>query len=207
MKLGNANFTNVDATDANERKIRCFLALKTPVEWDKPLEGLQKKLRAALGSKDVRWVPVEQMHITLRFFGWLFPADVTEVKALAAAVGSKSPTLALRCKGLGCFPSVRRPRVLWAGLAGDVEQVCDLQNQLARMTKDFGERPDDRPFTPHLTVARLKEAQPLMAKVLEENGDFEIQLPWRINEVRLMQSHLAPNGARYESIGCWNLNQ
>jgi 2'-5' RNA ligase len=198
---------NVDANDDSNLKIRCFLALKTPAEWDKPLEDLQKKLRDSIRSKGVRWVPVKQMHLTLRFFGWLSLSNAADVKALAAAICSKTSTLTLRSEGLGCFPSPRRPRVLWAGLAGDIEAICNLQNQLAQTTRAFGEPPDDRPFTPHLTLARFKEVQPLMAKVLEENGDFEIHLPWRIQEVRLMQSHLAPNGARYETIGCWNLSQ
>jgi 2'-5' RNA ligase len=198
----------MDVTNSNERKIRCFLALKTPAEWNKPLEDLQKKLRDSIRSKGVRWVPAEQMHLTLRFFGWLSLADdAASVKVLAAAICSKTSALTLRCKGLGCFPSPRRPRVLWAGLAGDIEPVCNLQNQLARMTQAFGEPPDDRPFTPHLTLARFKEPQPLMEKTLEENGGFEIQLPWTVGEVRLMQSHLASSGATYETIGRWNLRK
>lgn len=104
--------------EAGPRKIRAFLALKTPKEWDEKLGELQKHLRSKFGSGAFQWTKAEQIHITLRFFGWITMADADALKVLLPGICGAHRGFELNCEGLGAFPNVKRPRVLWAGLKG-----------------------------------------------------------------------------------------
>jgi 2'-5' RNA ligase len=108
---------------------------------------------------------------------------------------------------VGCFPSVRRPRVLWAGLTGAMESISKLQAEINQATARIGEAPEDRPFTPHLTLARIQNLERTsterFAKAIERG--FRIEVEWNVASVALMQSHLSPQGARYETLAEINL--
>ena len=106
--------------ESGPRKIRAFLALKTPREWDEKLGELQKHLRSKFGSGAFRWTKPEQIHITLRFFGWITIADLEALKVLLPGICGGHREFELRCEGLGAFPNVKRPRVLWAGMKGEL---------------------------------------------------------------------------------------
>ena len=192
----------------DQRKIRAFIALKTPAAWDEKLVELQRDLKSKFGSSAFRWVKPEQIHITLRFFGWLTTTQVEELKRILPAIAVARPRFTLNCFGLGCFPNARRPRVLWAGLAGDLPQADALQSSITEATDHLGEPPEDRPFKPHLTLARLKEPDRAQITDLEHaiSRGFQIASGWRIDHLLLMQSHLSPNGSEYETLAAYALS-
>ena len=185
-----------------QRKIRGFIALKTPALWDEKLGALQRDLKSQFGGHAFRWVKPEQMHITLRFFGWLTVRQADEVRARVESIASAHPPFTLTCENLGAFPNMRRPRVLWAGLKGETDRASALQTAISSATKEFGEPPEDRPFKPHLTLARLKEPDRRQITDLEHAvaRGFQIENAWIVNEVLLMQSHLSPQGSTYETL-------
>ncbi len=191
----------------DERKIRAFIALQPPAGWEAPLGALQRKLQEELRSKAIRWTKPEQIHITLRFLGAILQREADEIGVLLRKVCAGRETFVLGCAGLGCFPSVRRPRVLWAGLTGAMESISKLQAEINQATARIGEAPEDRPFTPHLTLARIQNLERTsterFAKAIERG--FRIEVEWNVASVALMQSHLSPQGARYETLAEINL--
>jgi 2'-5' RNA ligase len=190
------------AMETPEQKIRAFIALKPPESWGEQLGRLQRELKEQLRTKALRWAAPEQIHITLRFLGSIRETEVVEVAKRFRGVSEKSPAFRLHGEGLGCFPNARRPRVLWAGLAGDLERVSELHGAINEATQGFGEPPDERPFTPHLTLARVQNLERPNLQRLEsilERG-FEIQDPWEVKSVLLVRSHLSPQGSRYEIL-------
>ena len=191
-----------------ERKLRAFIALKTPALWDEKLGALQRDLKSKFGSGAFRWVKAEQIHITLRFFGWLTTTEAEQVRPLLAAIVAAHSQFTLTCENLGAFPNIRRPRVLWAGLKGDLERAAALQAAISSATEKFGEPPEDRPFKPHLTLARLKEPDRREISDLEHvvARGFQIENPWTVSELLFMQSHLSPQGSTYEPLARFTLS-
>lgn len=201
--------SSVDAlTDGGPRKLRAFIALKTPREWDGKLADLQRDLKFKFGSGAFRWVKPEQIHITLRFFGWINVTQVDELARLLSPICSAHRSFTLTCESLGAFPNIRRPRVLWAGLKGDLNEAATLQSEIAAATDNFGDTAEDRPFKPHLTLARLKEPDRRQITDLEHaiSRGFQMDHPWEVTELLLMQSHLSPNGSTYETLATFPLS-
>lgn len=189
--------------------MRVFIALRIPPEWHQPIERLQRDLRELLPSS-VRWSRAGQIHLTLRFLGDILAGELEQVTSAGVRCCAEIPAFSLRCEGLGCFPSASRPRVLWAGLAGApsaLEALRRLRDQLTRATATLGEPPEPREFTPHLTLARLKELNPggraVLARALER--PFAIDGVWPVGEAVLMRSELSPQGAHYETLVRWPL--
>jgi 2'-5' RNA ligase len=194
-------------TEIPQRKIRAFIALKTPSLWDQKLAALQRDLKSKFGSSAFRWVKPEQIHITLRFFGWLTITQAEQIPPLLKTSASAHSPFTLTCENLGAFPNIRRPRVLWAGLKGDLEPAAALQGAISSATQQFGEPPEDRPFKPHLTLARLKEPDRREITDLEHivARGFQIEDAWTVNELLFMQSHLSPQGSTYETLARFRL--
>lgn len=126
--------------------IRAFLAFDIPAKVKKNLGTLIETLRPQ--SAGVKWVEPQNFHVTLKFFG-----NIDEGKMLSGIEAKIQQEVAAQktsrflCEGIGAFPSFRNPRVIWAGLTGDVAGMIDLTKRLGRLQRDF---------TPHLTLARIK---------------------------------------------------
>jgi 2'-5' RNA ligase len=183
-------------------KVRLFVALKPPEEWIKQLATVATELRTQLRSKEIKWVQPEQIHITLRFLGYILPDEVAAVvQGVNRAAAGEKPFV-LRAGALGCFPSVRRARVLWIGVEDSQQLAAELQRKISDQTASLGEPPEDRDFTPHLTLARIKHVERSAAEALERMLERPVGLSrdWNVSEVLLMQSHLSSAGARYEVL-------
>ncbi|MGZ8941121.1 MAG: RNA 2',3'-cyclic phosphodiesterase, partial [Limisphaerales bacterium] len=143
----------------------------------------------------------------LRFFGWITLTKVDELTNLLAPICSAHQPFILNCEGLGTFPNMRRPRVLWAGLKGDIAHAAALQSEITSATRAFGDLPEERPFNPHLTLARLKDQGRDKITDLEYAvaRGFQIDQPWHVTQVLLMQSHLSPAGSTYEPLATFKL--
>jgi RNA 2',3'-cyclic 3'-phosphodiesterase len=189
-------------TEIPQRKIRAFIALKTPALWDEKLGALQRDLKSQFGGGAFRWVKPEQIHITLRFFGWLNTTEADRLRPLLSELASAQRPFSLTCEGLGTFPNMRRPRVFWAGLKGDLERAASLQRKIIAASEAFGDPPEERPFKPHLTLARLKEPDRRHITDLEHavSRGFQIDEVWGVSELLFMQSHLSPQGSTYETL-------
>jgi 2'-5' RNA ligase len=182
---------------------RLFVALEPPEPVRRRLAAMQAAMRRAAGpaAAGVRWVPPEAIHLTLQFLGAVPDERVGAVAEAVRAAAAASIPMRLELRGAGGFPSARRPRVLWAGLGGDVEPLGALAAALGRRLAPLGYPPEERPFSPHVTLGRSREARgaPGLAAAIAAAAEQEGS-PWRAGEVCLVESHLSPSGARHEVL-------
>jgi 2'-5' RNA ligase len=176
--------------------VRLFVAVNLPAAERRAAYEAAAPLRAA--RLPVKWVDEDSIHVTLRFLGEVDAARVTPIgEALAAAVRAARP-FGVGLGGVGAFPSLARPRVVWIGverhpalelLANDVEK--------ALMALDF--EPELRPFHPHLTLGRAeRSARPAALSAFEHiAATIAYQGSTMVESVDLMQSVLGPKGASY----------
>jgi 2'-5' RNA ligase len=187
---------------ANEQ-IRAFIAIDLDAEVRHELQRVQATLRQAVPREAVRWVLPEQMHLTLRFLGNILAETIEVLIHALGNVASHHAPLRLRAQGVGGFPNLRRPRVIWAGLTGDLNALEALQNDIVQASRDYGKPEANRGFSPHLTIGRVREeawrqAGEVGAAVAPlGNPDFG---EWQVSHVRLMRSELSPKGARHSVL-------
>ena len=139
----------------------------------------------------MRWTPEVQMHLTLQFLGNISPMEVERIQGALAGVARP---LHLRAEGIGGFPSLRNPRVIWIGLAGDVDELKSLQASVEHATG----RKEERAFHPHLTIGRVREGRKFNVKL--EPWKAKNFGEWEIRELLLVQSQLSPKGATHSVI-------
>lgn len=184
--------------------LRAFLAVEVSSGARQGLAETLGRLRAAIPT-GVRWVDPGGVHLTLKFLGDINPDLVGPIlKAMTRSVQG-SPTFCLRLAGLGAFPGSGQPRVLWAGLDGDLDCLRRLQQEVEGAMAELGFPQERRAFQAHLTLGRVREGAPpslgagLSAAI--SNTPLEPSDPWQVDEVHLIRSMLAPGGAVYRSLG------
>jgi 2'-5' RNA ligase len=184
-------------------EIRSFIAIELPREIKPSLARLQNRLKAG-GEKSIKWVDSESIHLTLKFLGNIAP-DMAEkiIKALEEACRGLHP-FALELGEPGVFPNERRVRVVWVGLKGEVEKLQQLQKRIDNVMAPLGFTAEARQFTPHLTLARVREQATaderqalgqLVINAVPEGGSLYI------DAVHLMRSQLTREGPIYTRIG------
>ncbi len=182
---------------------RLFVALDPPEPVRRRLAALGVDLRRTAGrhADEVRWVPPENVHLTLQFLGAVPEERVAEVQGAVRAAAASARPLSLGLKGAGGFPNARRPRVVWAGIAGEVAELGALVAELGRRLAPLGFAPEERPFSAHLTLGRARDGRgaPGLAGALAHAAEAD-GTPWRAADVVLFESHLSPKGPRYEAI-------
>lgn len=187
---------------------RLFVALPLADASRDKLQNLVAALKSRLkAGRDMRWSSPSQWHITLRFLGNVPRAVIPDLIQAQREVARVAAPLHLKLTGLGTFPSPARPRVLWAGLAGDTEPLCQLQAHLQDKTAAWGKK-EDRPFRPHLTLARLRTAPKPLSRALDQclqDRAGQVVTSWTVSQMQLMQSELSETGAVYTVLESSNL--
>jgi 2'-5' RNA ligase len=176
--------------------VRLFVAVNLPAEERRAAFEAAAPLRAA--RLPVRWVREDGIHVTLRFLGEVGREQVAPLEgALADAVkGAKPFTIAIG--GVGAFPELARPRVVWIGV--DRHPALELlANDVERTLTPLGFEAELRPFHPHLTLGRVERgAKPAAFRDLERlAAGITYQGAIQVESVDLMQSTLGPGGATY----------
>lgn len=178
-----------------EATIRAFLAVTFPEGITARVGEIVEGLR---GVGDVRWATPEQFHVTLKFLGNLEMNDLPGlVEKVAAAAKTCSPFM-VELGGVGAFPSVTRPRVVWLGAGAGSRPLGELARSVEAACAAAGFPHEERPFRAHVTLGRVRSPRDLkvLAKRLQETH-VEPLPPFRVAEVVLMQSQLRPGGAVY----------
>jgi 2'-5' RNA ligase len=192
--------------------MRLFVALHFESGIRDPLGAVLGSLRLEDSAHQVKWVDPAAIHLTLRFLGEVPEARVSELgQEFEAAIASRpAPVVALG--RVGAFPDLRRPRVLWVGLATEGPALLDLQAAVEAVAVRAGWEPEGRPFQPHLTLGRVRTDQGGRAAKLEpgllealNRTRIEAGPPTPQTRVALVRSHLAPGGSRYEDLVRWDL--
>lgn len=189
---------------ASPKTLRIFSALELPPAVLGQLTEMMAALKKAAPPGSVRWVRPEGIHLTFVFYGDTEASRILALQAmLAQAAGTVEP-FSLQMGGLGAFPNPQRPRVVWAGVRGDLESLRKLQRAVEAGSQALGFQPDKRGFNPHLTLGRVNQPQRpadqmalsrMMAQArVPAGGDF------RLERLRLYRSELTPGGAVYTPI-------
>jgi len=182
--------------------IRTFIAIELAAPILERLGDLQSRMQRDLPPKLLRWVRPDGIHLTLVFLGDI-PLEQADpiAKALGEACAGHAP-FTVSVAGVGCFPNIRRPRVVWVGVEEPSGALARLQHGVEQVLVPLGFRPEARAFSPHLTLGRVKGGG---RQALEALGAYVERAKVRIGEmeveaVHLMQSDLRPSGAVYTQL-------
>ncbi|MBV6393769.1 MAG: RNA 2',3'-cyclic phosphodiesterase [Anaerolineales bacterium] len=183
--------------------IRAFIAIDLPPSLQKPLERQISRLRKALGDDFIRWVPIENMHLTVKFLGNIAAAHLEFIKQMMTQAADSTLRFDLTLNGLGSFPNPNRIRILWAGVhAGS--GLASLQREIELGAERLGFERGKRPFSPHLTIGRVRQGTDAkdMRKISDalnsqSGGEFASA---KINSVHLYQSDLRADGSVYTKL-------
>jgi RNA 2',3'-cyclic 3'-phosphodiesterase len=175
-------------------KRRLFLAVVVPGSAGQVVAAAIRPWRDAFPN--ARWVPPENWHVTLKFLGWTPTSVAPRVEAIVATVAGAHPPVSVRIRGLGAFPSVRRARVLWAGIDDPADGLAALVADLeAVLAEEF--RAEVRRFHAHVTVARSEPPLRLPEPYAETPLASE---PFVADRVVLFRSHVRGSTPRYEPL-------
>jgi len=192
----------------NPEEIRSFIAIELPEEAKKGLARLKGELQKD-EHKFVKWVNPDGLHLTLKFLGNIPSKRVTEIINAMEEVTQGVSAFHLEISGLGAFPSLRQARVFWVGIGGEVDRLVKLQQNIDSALAVLGFAKEERPFVPHLTLARLRPgASPLERRSFGELVDstiFEDKYHIEVEAVSLMRSQLTPAGAVYTRLSAVEL--
>jgi RNA 2',3'-cyclic 3'-phosphodiesterase len=180
------------------RALRLFVGLPLPASYQEALGRLQEKWRPLLRSR-ISWTRVGNWHMTLQFLGQVELQAVGPIQE--GLSGIRFPPFVFQAGGSGFFPSGRRPRVLWVGLRNGGAQCIELAGAIVSVLEPLGFVPDRKTFSPHLTVARIREDLRDPWDALRRDLDG-LQLPELVMErFVLWSSELSPHGPTYRSTG------
>ncbi|MGH2755503.1 MAG: RNA 2',3'-cyclic phosphodiesterase [Actinomycetota bacterium] len=177
-------------------RLRLFVAFDVPEERRRQVQAAVEPLRTLLPA--ARWTRVEDQHVTLKFIGWAESSGLDAIVDACRRVAGDHEPAEMSLAGVGAFPSRKRVRVLWAGIDDPTGLGEGLAVGLADALESLGIEREERRFTPHLTLARLKTPRRVDEGALAVDlGPLE---PFRVDHIVVYRSHLSPKGARYEAI-------
>jgi 2'-5' RNA ligase len=200
--------------------IRVFVAVELDRDIKDAIAQVQGQVRDRIGRYEasrarIQWVHSDSIHLTLKFLGDIAEPRVDEIRQALALQLSRLPRFSVDMGGLGVFPGLRAPRVLWMGLSaqqarpGDCDQADFLGHLAAEIEAaldKLGCPRETRPFSPHLTLARIKERSREVGRALEASGAMTLGSrlgSLAVDAVALMKSDLKPSGAVYTKL--WEL--
>lgn len=183
------------AVEGKSEAIRSFVAVDTAPEVKAEVSHLLSRLKEK-ARFSVKWVKPEQMHITLAFLGEVSTEFIERAKVELRAVAGRFKPFACRLEGMGAFPSAVRARVLWVGLKTGARELKELQREVSGTLARIGYVPEKRPFSPHLTLGRLRA--PADVNFINEMSFQSSTFP--VAGIILFRSILQPEGPVYSVL-------
>jgi RNA 2',3'-cyclic 3'-phosphodiesterase len=178
-------------------KWRLFAAVFPSAEASAELARQLAPHWTAPSRAGLRWISAENLHVTLRFFGSVPEADVAALSEACALAAQSGQPFELRWSGAGAFPSLRRARILWLGVAQGARELTQLSAAVDRALASAPAATRDHPFTPHLSVARL--ASPAdVAQLAAALQTLDVRM--QVRRLSLVRSRPGSALARYEVI-------
>jgi len=188
--------------------IRAFVAVELPAELKKELDRLEALLKKN-SPPVIKWVDPNSIHITLKFLGDTSDAVLGDlILAMEESVVGVSPFKLDVCQ-LGAFPAVDRPQVIWVGVTGEMDNLARLRDNIEKNTEPLGFKRESRPFSPHLTLGRVRDgARPdeiqRIGKLIGETS-FAALHNIDVKQINLLKSQLSSAGAIHTVIGSTKL--
>jgi 2'-5' RNA ligase len=187
--------------------MRAFVAIDLSPAVREAVVQVQERVRRAAARADVRWVDPAQLHLTLKFLGAVADDRVVAVSSALEAAIAGAPPMELAAGGVGGFPSLARPRVVWAGITTGVPGLAALAGAIERALEPLGFPPEPRPFQGHLTIGRVRSSRGAaeLVAALRAAGTPDLGT-WTVADVVLYESRLRPAGAVYVPVTRHALN-
>jgi 2'-5' RNA ligase len=188
--------------------LRAFIAVEIPLVIRQTVHNVTSNLRKGTGAL-IRWVPTENIHLTLKFLGDISPANVDMLTQMMRAEADHFNCFELHLIGLGSFPSPKRPRVIYIGIQAPAGLVA-LHRGIESASRRLGYESEERGFSPHLTIGRVKQnvttsEQQTIRRALEETK-FDSLGTAKVDSVHLYKSDLKPTGSVYTRLFSAPLN-
>jgi 2'-5' RNA ligase len=183
---------------------RAFVALLLDDEMRASVSAEIERLRAL--SRAVAWVPAANLHLTLRFLGERSDDELGEIRTALVEAAAGTTSVELTLHGLGAFPGLERPRILWVGIADGALRVREAQARVETALERRGFPRERQPWHPHLTIGRVFDErawrrdsglplrQAFAAAARRSFGGLAV------SRIALMRSDLSPHGARYSEL-------
>jgi 2'-5' RNA ligase len=183
--------------------LRAFIAIELPQHTRTIIERQAARLRQSLDGDLIRWVPSDNMHLTLKFLGDVVDSHLSFLKQMISQTANSHAPFDLQIGGLGCYPNPRAPRVIWIGIHAP-SVLSSLQKNLEAGAARLGYEKEERAFSPHLTIGRVRQNAnpadlPKVRAALNSTqlGEMEIA---RVDSLHLFKSDLTPHGSIYTKL-------
>ncbi|TET26812.1 MAG: RNA 2',3'-cyclic phosphodiesterase [Dehalococcoidia bacterium] len=191
-------------------QVRSFIAIELPDELKAGLAQLEDRLKSP-ELPSVKWVNPSAIHLTLKFLGNIATSRVEEITTAIQAASKGIAPFHLEVGGLGAFPNLRRAQVVWVGIGGEVEGLGKLQQRIESRLVPLGFAAESRSFTPHLTLARLrqqasKDEQQRLGQLIA-GTKFDKVYTIKVASIKLMKSQLTREGAIYSRLSSVELKE
>jgi len=179
--------------------IRSFIAIELPESVKSLLDNLQQELKNL--RLKAAWVRPRNIHLTLKFLGNINPADIENIGGAMVDAAAKCTPFELNVGGIGFFPGIKRPRIIWVGLGGATAVLLELQRNLEDRLATVGFAKEKRSFKAHLTLGRIRQAvdPSALGRAIEDYSDLGRQ-QFTADRIILFKSDLKPSGAVYSKL-------
>jgi len=189
--------------------MRCFIAIDIDQTIRAALGNLQQELqkKADIKKGGVTWVKPDAIHLTLKFLGEIEDKHVADVCNIVKSVAGRHKSFQLSIESVGCFGG-KSARVLWVGAGEGTENLLRLQKDLEQRLAEAGWPAEDREFTSHLTLCRVKDSRAglKLAQVAENYRDLKLGTI-SADSLCVYQSQLTPQGPIYTILGNYKLSE
>jgi len=179
--------------------VRTFIAINLHGSLHHTLTELVERFASSKAS--VKWVAPENTHLTLKFLGNVEEDRLPEVCAACERAAAGFGPIELEMKAVGCFPNIKRPRIVWLGIEKGAEEVKKLQQMVESELERIGFPKEEREFKAHLTIGRVKGRQGIsnLCRLLEEERNIFIG-SMRADKISVMKSKTLPSGPVYTEL-------
>jgi 2'-5' RNA ligase len=187
--------------------MRSFIAIELPKEIRDSLSSIQEKLKTC--GADVKWVQPQNIHLTLKFLGEINEEQLSKINLILDALVKDKKSFSIRLASLGAFPKINYPRVIWVGIDRGDKETQELAKALEEKIQKIGIPKEDRPFSSHITIGRIRSnlrKDKLVTSLKNlENYFKETPQEFTVNKTTLFKSTLTPKGPIYEVVKEVNL--
>jgi 2'-5' RNA ligase len=179
---------------------RVFCAINLPPAAHERVQQHINRLRASVPDARASWNRDDKLHLTIKFLGDMGPERIADLSLAAAQAVSGMKPFALAAEGCGAFPPHGEPRVLWIGIVDAAGELARLHERLEEQCSARGFKREQRPFRPHLTIARLRRPQDARRLATSHKELGFVRAEFSISELLVIRSELGTEGSRYTEI-------
>lgn len=185
-------------------KRRIFIAVNFPVEIKQAINSIIDKIKNS--EPNIKWVDLDNTHITLAFLGWVTEKEIARATVILKQISKNFKIFKINLGNIGFFPSINTARVVWIG-SGENLNILNIQNNLNKQLTISGLKTEDRLFTPHLTIGRVKKDKKIKNtdKILAISKKIDIG-EVIVSNIDIMESVLKKSGPEYKLLFRVNLN-